>query len=218
LVSHREKPHPRESLAHLLWNDSTTSQSKKYLRQILWRLRAGLSVRGAPQTRSLLRIDTRWVQLATDERTWLDVAEIEKACAPGTAATHSPDLLAAIQLYGGDLLEGWYQDWCLRERERFRQMYLGLLDRMVALHDSNGDSDAAIAYATLALRADPSREYAHRALMKMFYQIGNRAAARSQYERCVVALREELGAPPEDQTRALFERIMSGRSPEARRR
>jgi hypothetical protein len=28
----------------------------------------------------------------------------------------------AVNLYCGDLLEGWYQDWCLFERERLQSI------------------------------------------------------------------------------------------------
>ena len=38
LLIYRDRPHPRESLAELLWEASSTAQSKKYLRQTLWQM------------------------------------------------------------------------------------------------------------------------------------------------------------------------------------
>src|SRR5262249_40469268 len=38
LLIHRAVPHNRERLASLLWEESSTAQSKKYLRQTLWQL------------------------------------------------------------------------------------------------------------------------------------------------------------------------------------
>ena len=35
-------------------------------------------------------------------------------------------------LYRGDLLTGWYQDWCLIERERYQCMFVSLLDKLMA--------------------------------------------------------------------------------------
>lgn len=42
LLIHRDRPHPREALAGLLWGDSSTEKSRKYLRQALWHLHATL--------------------------------------------------------------------------------------------------------------------------------------------------------------------------------
>ena len=36
LLVNRKVPHARETLAALLWGDSSTAQSKKYLRQASW--------------------------------------------------------------------------------------------------------------------------------------------------------------------------------------
>jgi DNA-binding SARP family transcriptional activator len=42
LLIYRNRPHPRETLASLLWGDCLTALSKKYLRQALWQLQAAL--------------------------------------------------------------------------------------------------------------------------------------------------------------------------------
>ena len=43
LLLYRDRPHYRETLAAVLWSDSTTAQSKKYLCQALWQLQAALT-------------------------------------------------------------------------------------------------------------------------------------------------------------------------------
>jgi DNA-binding SARP family transcriptional activator len=56
LLVHRARPHPRESLAAMLWGDATTEKSKKYLRQSLWHLQSVLDARRQASPRvSLLR-------------------------------------------------------------------------------------------------------------------------------------------------------------------
>ena len=42
LLIRRDRCHPRETLAGLLWGDSSTERSKKYLRQALWHIHAAL--------------------------------------------------------------------------------------------------------------------------------------------------------------------------------
>jgi len=46
--------------------------------------------------------------------------------------------------------------------------------------------------------------------MQLQYMAGDRTAALRQYERCVVALDEDLGVKPDKRTVELYEKIRSG--------
>src|SRR6266852_2020965 len=125
LLIHRDRPHPREALAALLWGETSTEKSKKYLRQALWRLQHALS--GGVKEPKVLSVEHDWVQFNLQGELSLDVATFERAYAlsQGPPGSHlSPEtaraLQDAVQLYKGDLLDGWYQDWCLFERERLQ--------------------------------------------------------------------------------------------------
>lgn len=138
LLLHRDHPYPREVLASLLWSDCSTEQSKKYLRQTLWQLQSAIGRQGEPINGRLLRVEPDWVTLDSQADLWLDVAVFEQAFAP-VRNTQGRDLdfekvqmlQCAVKLYQGDLLEGWYQDWCLYERERLQNMYLAMLDKLM---------------------------------------------------------------------------------------
>ena len=52
LLLFRGRPHARETLAGVLWGDTTTAQSKKHLRQALWQLQGAL--RAGTDRRQLL--------------------------------------------------------------------------------------------------------------------------------------------------------------------
>src|SRR2546423_3849921 len=118
LLVHRDRPHAREALAGLLWGEAATDKSKKYLRQALWHLQGALDAHGAATP--FLAAEHDWVQLSSSADVWLDVAAFEQACtgAQGLRGRELDDvtlsqLRTAVALYRGDLLEGWYQDWCL---------------------------------------------------------------------------------------------------------
>jgi DNA-binding SARP family transcriptional activator len=216
LLLHRKRYHSREVLAGLLWGDSTTAQSKKYLRNALWRLHSTLD--SGAGNGSVLLVDPEWVRFNPEADLWLDVAEFERAFAlvrgvPGRElkAQGVQTVQAAIQLYRGDLLEGWYQDWCLFERERLQSMYLGMLEKLMAYCEANGEYEAGLAYGTRILRYEVAHERTHRRLMRLHYLAGNRTAALRQYERCVAALREELDVGPSECTVELYEQIRSDR-------
>jgi DNA-binding SARP family transcriptional activator len=116
-------------------------------------------------------------------------------------------LQEAIQLYQGELLEGWHQNWCLSERERFRIIYLIILDKLSNYAELHQDYQAGVDYGAKILACDRTHEEAYRHLMRLHYIAGNRIAALHEYERCVNALQEDLAVGPSEHTRRLYEQI-----------
>ncbi|MDX6269636.1 MAG: hypothetical protein QOD28_859 [Acidobacteriota bacterium] len=224
LLVHRARPHTRESLAGLLWGESATDKSKKYLRQTLWHLQSALEGHGscnsdggsADEGSALLSAEHEWVRLnvAPAAAVWLDVEVFERAFArvQGKAGKDLDEetkrvVEAAAALYKGDLLEGWYQDWCLYERERLQNMYLVMLDKLISYCEAHGDYEMGLLYGSIILRYDRARERTHRQLMHLLHMSGDRTAALRQYERCVAALRQELDVAPDRRTVALYQQI-----------
>jgi len=74
LLLYRGRPHARETLAALLWGDSPTATSKKYLRQALWQLQSALNSDAAPSARHLLIVEPACIQIDPDAGLWLDLA------------------------------------------------------------------------------------------------------------------------------------------------
>ncbi len=72
------------------------------------------------------------------------VAEFDFAFAQTKGAvSHELDWTAravrpAVLLYKGDLLEGYYQGWCLLERERLQNMHLNTLDKLMVFCQARG--------------------------------------------------------------------------------
>lgn len=218
LLVRRDRPHTREALATLLWGETPTEKAKKYLRQTLWHLQTALDAPDAGPGQSLLLAEHDWVQLNLSAELRLDVADFEQAHtqARGVAGRElSAEQFAAMQraaaLYTGDLLEGWYQDWCLFERERLQNMYLTLLDKLLGYCVVHQDYEAGQFYGELLLRQDRAHERTHRQLMRLHYRAGDRTMALRQHERCRAALREELGVEPDRRTAALHEQIRADR-------
>ena len=215
LLMHRDRPHPREALAALLWGDNPTQKSKKYLRQTLWQFQNAL---GSRSGEGALLVEPDWVRLDSRPEIRLDVAAFEHALAEtqGAACEELSDgqvrlLREAVELYRGDLLEGWYQDWCLYERERLQNNYLAMLDKLMCCCEARRNYEAGLVYGALILRRDRASERAHRQVMRLHYLAGDRTAALRQYERCVAALDEELGVGPDRRTSLLCEQIRADR-------
>jgi DNA-binding SARP family transcriptional activator len=214
LLLHRDHPQPREVLAGLLWGDTSTDQSKKHLRQTLWQLQSALDRGHQLSLGTLLTVDSDWVDLHSGGDLWLDVAVFEETFTPiqdiqgrELNPASAEQLEHAVQLYHGDLLEGWYEDWCLFERERLQNMYLAMLDKLMGYCEAHKQYETGIVHGTRILFFDRAREHTHRHLMRLQYLAGNRTAALRQFERCSFALNEELGVKPAKVTLALYEQI-----------
>lgn len=220
LLLYRDHSHSRETLASLLWRNSSTAQSKKYLRQALWQLQNSVESWDGGGSWHLLLVDPDRVCLNPDVDLWLDVAVFERAFArtqgiSGTAldAQQAQVLCDAADLYRGDLLEGWFQDWCLYERERLQNMYLALLDKLMDYCEAHNECEVGLDFGARILRYDGARERTHRRLMRLYYLAGDRTAALRQYDHCVRALHQELAVKPAASTVTLYQQIRTERFP-----
>lgn len=213
LLLHRDVSHLREVLATLLWGESTTVQSKKNLRQALWHLHTYCET--MPDKSQWLITSVDDIQFNPDVQVQLDVAEFEQAYRQMRQKQELdeetfPIVQAAVDLYQGDLLIGWYQDWCLYERERLQNMYLTMLDKLSLTCEVSQQYEQGIAYCQRILQLDRARERTHRQIMRLLFLQGDRTAALRQYEKCVASLREELNVLPMKNTQLLYEQICAG--------
>ncbi len=216
LLLHRDRPLHRETLSSLLWPDSPKFQSKKYLRQALWQLQVALDSKTEKIEESLLLIEPEWVRINTKAILFLDMAEFEEAFTltrkvwkEGLDNAQAQCLIKAVQLYKGDLLEGWYQDWCLFERERMQNAYLEILDTLMADCEGKKEYERGLIYGDRILCVDHANERTYQRLMRLYYQMGDRSNALRQYARCVAALQEDLGVKPSEVTVGLYRQIRS---------
>jgi DNA-binding SARP family transcriptional activator len=213
LLLGRHQVHTREELSNVLWPDAPPVASKRYLRQALWRLNATLR-HDAEGAGALLTVDAAFVRVSAEAPFWVDVGAFESAHAsfhsiPGERLDdeQARSLDSAIELYRGELLPTWYQDWCIYERERLHLIRIMMLEQLMAHCESRQRFARAIGYGQTILRHDRARERTHRELMRLYYLIGDRTAAMRQYERCVRALAVEFGLQPDSKTSAMHQQI-----------
>ncbi len=216
LLLHRHLSLSRESLASLLWPDTTTAHSKKKLRQALWHLQSALGSQTEAIYERVLLVEPERVRINVEADLWLDVAVFEKTFefvqSIAGQELDSQKVLAlqnVVQLYQGPLLEGCYEDWCLYERERFQNMLLVMLEKLMSYCEVHHDYDAGIFYGMRILSCDRAHERTHRRLMRLHYLNGNRVAALRQFELCAAILDEELGVKPSKRTIVLYKQILT---------
>lgn len=214
LLLHRDRPHSREILASTFWGDCTTKQSKKNFRQTLWQLQHLLSDLSRTAGIHALQVDGEYISLDPKCEGWLDVAGFEKAFAlvRGLAGEqlnpHQAQILRnAVSLYRGDLLEGWFQEWCIYHRERLQSVYLAMMDKLMCFCECYRDYEGGLGYGERLLAQDRGRERTYLRMMRLHYLAGDRAGAIRRFQRCVAALEEELSVKPSKQMLDLYDQI-----------
>jgi tetratricopeptide (TPR) repeat protein len=125
LVTQRRSSHPREVLAELFWGDWGADKARSNLRYSLSVLRRHLG--------EYLLIERHQVGFNTKSDYWLDVQEFEKLVLQGQdlhAEERFQTLRQALDLYRGDFLMGFYDEWVLAEQERLRELYREVLETL----------------------------------------------------------------------------------------
>ncbi|MEM6436409.1 MAG: BTAD domain-containing putative transcriptional regulator [Cyanobacteria bacterium P01_D01_bin.115] len=207
LALHRVIPQPRQRIAFQLWPESTDAQARTNLRKALSQLRRSL-----PNADELIQIDPKSLQWSPTNKCELDVAAFEAAVQSAERAredaTRQPFSEKAIQLYQGDLLPNWDDDWLVPERERLRQLFQRSLEQLIQLLEYQQNYTTAIPYAQQMIRLDSLNEAAYGTLMRLQYGTGDRANALQTYHQCMTVLRDELGVDPGVATRQLYEQVL----------
>jgi DNA-binding SARP family transcriptional activator/tetratricopeptide (TPR) repeat protein len=202
LVLHAGAAQTRQHLAFLLWPDSSEDQARTNLRNVLHALRHGV-----PELGDHLEITPSTLRWAPTGACWVDIEELDLALADAAREDRSVDeritsLRRATDLYGGDLLDGCYDDWLLPERERRRDRHLAALRQLADELLAQGRPAEAVVAARELIRREPLDEPAHRLLMAIHVAAGDRAGAVRAYHECVAVLERELGVEPAPATQA----------------
>ena len=194
----------RNRLVGLLWDRSADAQARMSLRQSLSELN-GIVNRHVPGLveigRDSVRIDVR--------KCWIDALAILDASTDATA-----DSSNLVQPYSERLLEDLdgitppFDHWLAGERTRFEDRVRKILEaELDRLTEQNAKPEVRAAAARRLINFEPTHEGAVRSLMKAFAQMGDRAQAIREFERCRQALVTVLDLPPSEETSAVYEAI-----------
>ena len=206
LCLHAGQRVPRAKIASLLWDRVPDHQARASLRQSLRELLLAFG----PLADEILETDAEMVRL-NQRVCWVDSAAI--LAGPHPANLLRTDLAALCE---GELLEDLngiseaFDEWLLMERARFATEITGVFDEelhQIAQADVPAERRAGLARRIIA--CDPTHEGASRILMMALADLGEKAQALREFERCRVAMRSRLEVEPSAESRALYDRLRS---------
>jgi DNA-binding SARP family transcriptional activator len=194
----QDHPMLRGYVAGMLWLDSSEEHAAGSLRSALWRVRRlGVPLVDTSGHRLALvatvTVDVRsavaWAHRVLDESSGLREDDVGEIWRPG------------------ELLPDWYEDWVAIERERLRALRAHALEALSSRLRTMCRFGEAAEAGLAAIRDEPLRESAHRALIAVHLAEGNRAAALHQYQAFARLLHEELGLQPSQRMQQLVESV-----------
>lgn len=206
LCLHAGQRVPRAKIAALLWDRVPDQQARASLRQSLRELLLALG----PLADEVLETDAEMVRL-NQRACWVDSAAI--LAGPHPANLLRTDLAALCE---GELLEDLngiseaFDEWLLLERARFATEITAVFDEelhQIARADVPAERRAGLARRIIA--CEPTHEGASRMLMAALAELGEKAQALREFERCRMAMRSRLEVEPAPETRALYEKLRS---------
>src|SRR5437867_1628437 len=190
-------PHRRDTVLALFWPELDQEHARAALRQSLHVLRSALGAEAM-----VSRGDE---EIGLDfGRIWCDVAAFDRAIDGG-------ELEQALDLYRGNLLEGFFisdapefERWLESERARLVGAAARGARALAASCERRSDLTTAAHWARRAIELAPNDESLLRQLIAILDRNGDRAGALQAYEEFAQHLAEEYEAEPAAETKALL--------------
>ena len=211
LVLHAGLPQSRQHLAGLIWPDSSAGQALTNLRRELHHLRRTL---GEWPVLDVTATHLCW-QPHRDVRVDLLVFREERqqllatGAEPRTALRHARSAIAA---YAGDLLPGVEEPWAATARDQLRRECGDVCEAGIAAARLAGEPRTGLELAQRLVWLRPLDEPAHRTVMALQAELGDRAEAISTFHGLAAMLADELGVDPDPTTTEMLQRLLGGRS------
>jgi DNA-binding SARP family transcriptional activator len=196
----RGRFHRRDDLATLLWPELDQAHARASLRRVVHQIRTALGAE------VLVSRGDEELALSDDELT-SDVAEFTRAVAVG-------HLVAALELWSGDLMPGFHLGDCAEMEHRLDNRRSELREEAGATAwtlaerlENEKELTLAASWARRVPRFAPDNERVLRRALSMLDRLGDRAGALRVYDEFARRLHKEFEAEPSAETLALVARI-----------
>ncbi len=198
---------PVDTLLEALWPDVDEEHGRASLRTAVAQVRRVLGQDSVERRFGGLVLRGVWVDAVAFGSLAREARRLAAAGQPARLVTVTRE---AEALYLGEFrAHNDRADWALAERDAlagaYRSLLLDAADAAVEL----GWMRDAVEFATRSLADDPCSERASRALMLGYDGVGETSRALREFERCRVALADELGVDPSAPTRAVHVKLLA---------
>jgi DNA-binding SARP family transcriptional activator len=213
LLLNADTYHSRAVLAELFWPEAKNAdRASGSLRGALTSLRKAIEACGVAAGDLLPRSGAQ-IRLVLPADWWVDVLEFRRLLRESDRhPLYSREWLqnreAAARVYSAELFPEAIDNWFLLEREALQREYADCLRALTRAGEAEQRYPEAASWALRAVALDALDEASQRALMRIYFQMGERARAERQYHQLRDAL-AEVGEVPDAETLELYQQIVS---------
>ncbi len=201
----------RDVLMELLWPEEDPEKSINRLHDALYSLRKILDPVSMGSGNLFLLREGDSYSLSLGNEGWVDAdrfqAEINLAKKEKNPEKALQLYLKAENIYQGDYLEeDIYVEWCEEERAGLKELYLEIIEKIMAFYEKAGDYPRAIEYAGKYLKIEKFTESIYRQLMTYYHQTGNKTMVIKTYEKCRENMKK-LDMPVSNDLEDLYQKL-----------
>lgn len=196
LLLHPQQAHGRDQICERLWPEISPARGRRALSDALYRLRQAVPAHW-------YHVQSESIIFLAQEELWLDTwAFAENAGRADLTALHT-----AADLYIGELMPGYEEDWIWLEREQLRIQMITVLQKLAQILEQEQKIEAAESTYRRLAKMEGMNEYAQRGLMRCLAAQGLLREALAAYQQFQTFLAAELSVPPAEETRRLAQQL-----------
>ena len=192
-----------EVLSEEFWPEAEPEKARNSLRNALSQVRRSLRTLLADPKAEVLCRDRKGDQVSLLLTCVFDFQRFETALERAQAAFQASDLgearkqvAQALNLYGGDFLQNFYEEEFEARRVRLRELKWRALALVTQVDLAEGDCESAEMTARELVSLDDLREESHVLLLRALGGAGRSAQAVAHYEQAVDLFEREIGVVP----------------------
>jgi len=214
IASRRHRRASKDNIIDTFWGEADLEIVEKNFHPTVSHIRKALNSNQPLKQNFILYRDGDY-QLNPDLSYKIDIEEFDRLVSVGETARRARQFdecvkayEQAIALYRGDFAQGSYEPWVDEQRSYYREKYLHLLESLAGVAQKQQEWSRSLQLAQLILHEDPFREDIHCVVMRAHVNLGNRGAARDQFETLRRLLERELGVEPGRETRRVYQELL----------
>jgi LuxR family maltose regulon positive regulatory protein len=210
IASRRHRRASKDTIIDTFWDETDVDSVEKNFHPTISHIRKALNS-NQPLKQNFLLYREGDYHLNTEFSYRIDIEEFDRLIAQGDNARRARQFedyieaySQAVELYRGEFMQGSYEPWVEEQRTYYREQYLRLLEALAGAAEKTGEWTRSLQLGQRILHVDPFREDIHCLVMRAHIGLGNRGAAKEQFENLRGLLQKELGVEPGAEARKLF--------------
>ena len=214
IASRRHRRASKDTIIDTFWGETDFGAVEKNFHPTVSHIRKALNSNQSLKQNFILYRDGDY-QLNSELSYKIDIEEFDQLVAKGENARRARQFdqcvqayEQAVELYRGDFCQGSYEPWVEEQRSYYREQYLHLLESLAVVAEKQDDWPRSLQLAQRILHVDQFREDIHCVLIRAHVKLGNRGAARDQFETLKRLLERELGVEPSRETKKIYMELL----------